>query len=366
MFSLFHLRPDTNMAIRIPGDWNNISTGLVINLNKVVNYYRSHSYAVESNHLLVNLLMNLNIPLSMDIDRYYANAMDRSVDLARVLGFTSSVNRGKVFHNFLFGNDTSEFILSLDDEFDYEAADKDWRELSPIKLLRHPVTDLGMLIPNGKKGGSDFGISIASINIPLLAIQYRAFRNHEKELAKRIPDYNQRSVMQFIHMYPLANILPSLVDGVIANRVCNLTLGKPMGVAYRSHPFPIPKWEGRLNKFHGLLLNHLKNNRNNVTTVLRSVPMVTLPTLEDYWQLPDVAQTRQVMWLLLSARLPALIWTLFIIKSNKNSSDSGELNVLRKYFTRIKQNNQVITQLPAAFKETLTEELEEIYSLLEI
>ena len=73
MYSLFNFMPETLSAVTKVSGWSNLQAGLQRNLNTVMQYYRTHPMAVESDHLLVRLLQSIDIPLSQNPERYQDN-----------------------------------------------------------------------------------------------------------------------------------------------------------------------------------------------------------------------------------------------------------------------------------------------------
>lgn len=368
MFRLFNLKENVGLPIKHGSDWYNVATGLRNDLDKVIRYYNTHTMSVASDHILAHVLLNINVPLSLNIDRYYSNVMNNANDLSRVLGFSSSVNYGRLFKGKFYCRDNVELIFSVIEDFDYEEALTNWRTLEPIKVMRHPFSGLGLPFPNTKKNSSDNGLCITEINIPLLCIQYRSFRYAERALFNENPDYVERNLYQFIHMYPLANMLRSYQDMVLFNRMNCLSYGIPFGEDYYRHPFHITDWRDRLNKSQVIILDYIKKGAYDFTMMLRSVPMLTCGDLETFSKLPDVVLTRQAMLTLFSSRLNIIAW---IMKMNRdsfynNNKNNDVINRLNRYFIRIKYNNQLGIKKESGLYKALEEDLSDVINVLDI
>lgn len=368
MFSLFGIDTNTNLLPRINQDWLNVEKGLKHNLDMVVNFYHRHSLAMHGNHFLVSLMMNVNISMSMDLDRYYANLQQRCKDLSRTVGLTSSTNMGRIFNGVFYAEDNDELIISLEEDFNYESALRDWANIRAVECLRNPHSNTALLLPTGRKNSTGFGIGITTVNIPLLMIQYRGFREHEAQLVKTIPDYQQRSIMQFVHMYVLPNMLPSMFDECLFNRLFNLTFGIPQDEPTRRHSFYISNWNKRLNEVQGRVIKACSEGNMNMSTVLRNVPLLTQQNLLQGVQLPDMVQTRQVLWVLLISRMRQIAWLLEMRKRNGNTEDESTISNLKRFFIRMRYNQPLA--IPSGgnkhLKMLLEEELEMLYTLLEI
>lgn len=304
MHGLFNLMPGVNIPTMYAANWHYAKEGLRHNLKKVVEFYQSHSMAVESDHFLVRLLQSVTTPKMLKLDRYYAIVDALSLNLGMALKMTSSISKGHVFKGVFYAGST-EVLIADNAEFDLEAAARDWQHVQAIRVLRHPRSDLGLNLPDGKKTGTEEGFAIIAINIPMLAVQYRAFRLREDAYALSTGEPG-RTIQQFVHMYVLPNMLYSHLDYVMFNRIYNLESGRPLGESIKPHPFYITDFAQKLNAVHGTIITNLKAVGQDFTGVLRSVPAVTKESLDDALSIPEMAPTRQVVWALALSRFPAI------------------------------------------------------------
>jgi hypothetical protein len=358
MYSLFNLMPEKlSGVLKIPG-WNYLHDGLRRNLDAVITYYRSHSMAVESDHFLVRLLQSIDIPKSQNIERYADNVDLMSLNLSMALKMTSSIYRGQVFDGVFYGPKCQEILIAHNEPFDPFEADKNWQNQMPIQVLRHPITDLGMRLPDGNDNSTDFGIAVILINIPLLAVMYRAFRRYEDYLFETQGE-SQRSVMQFVHMYVLPNMMPSHVDQVVFNRLHALQRGAPLGEVRRPHSFPVVSYEDRLNIAQRQLLVLLEKQGKDFRGVMQEIPMICDDNLDQLMVLPKLAPTQQVMWALSISRLPALDFLFRASKDGANQRNRKEVQyVLRNI--RMYRRNSMMKVLPPDMRADVDFEMEQI------
>lgn len=317
MHALFNLLAGVNIPTMYAANWHYAREGLQHNLKKVVEFYRTHSMAVESEHFLVRLLQSISIPKGLSLDRYYANVDALSLNLGMALKMTSSISKGHIFNGTFYGPGCTEVLIADNADFDVEAIDKSWRETQAIRVLRHPRSDLGLNLPDGKRTGSEDGIVVVAINIPMLAVQYRAFRLYEDQYSLETGEPG-RTIMQFIHMYVLPNMLYSHFDYVMFNRIYNLERGAPLGESSKPHPFYITDFSSKLNAVHATILTNLKAVGQDFTGVLRSIPAVTQNNLDEVMSFPEMAPTRQVVWAMALSRLPAIDLMLDLSKGGNN------------------------------------------------
>jgi len=323
--------------------WIYLKNGLENNLKIVISYYRKNPMAVKSNHFLVKLLQSITVPQSQILERYYTNVDAMSLNLSMALKMTSSIYKGSVFDGIFLGPGNDEIIIAHNDSFNPFDAHDNWINLRPVEFLSHQRSDLGLNIPDGINTGVEEGLTVIAINIPLLAIQYRAFRINE-----RIINANDsaESVMQFIHRFVLPNALYSYLDHAIFNRISALLIGKPLGESKKAHPFHLTDFSTKLTYVQNDILNLLIKENKTFDGILQSIPMVSVKNAEELMMLPDVALTRQVIWGLVLSRLPELLFLVRISKESIGNKNQSEVNRILRYFQRYRSDNLFRSMLP--------------------
>lgn len=339
MQNLFNMTPPVSAGVLRFPSWNYVRTGLRRNLATVVQYYRNNPMAVPSSHLLVRLLHGITVPQGMSVDRYYDNVDAIALNLSMALKMTSSIYKGRVFDGEFYGKDSPEIIIGHNDWFNPEQAHTNWRNLQPVKILRHPFTNLGLHVPNGKRSGTEQGFSVISINIPLLAIQYRAFRMEEQRLADYMGTTDQRSMYQFLHMYPLTNALFTQLDQTVFNRIEALFYGKPMGESLRRHSFFLTDFSAKMTEAQLKILDSIERNGKSFNIVLETIPAVVRDTLQEVAQLPDMAPTRQVRWALVIARLEWMVFLFGSAKGAASTRNQQEVSAIKRTLTKMRSES---------------------------
>lgn len=305
MQTLFRLEDDSNVGIVSAPEWNYVRSGLQKNLNTVVQYYQRFPSRVDGSSLIQKILYSIGIPRDLPIDRFYAAVNSRALNAAMALGFTTSISKGQIFYDNFYGGKCPEVIIGHTTGFDFYQAQRNWEQLQPITILRHPKSDLAMHIPDGGVTSSEEGLAVIAVNIPMLAIQYREWRLREDAMALAAGE-NPRPVGNYIYSYPLTNAVYSHVDVALFNRLYNRLHGYPNGVTQRRHSFATVDFTRRLDDIQDLLLGILSRNHRQFDGVLKTVPMVSTPDLSRLAELPDTVPTRQVLWGLSAARIKML------------------------------------------------------------
>lgn len=324
-------------------NWIYVKNGLLANLKTVIEFYRKNPMAVQSNHFLVKLLQSITIPQSQHIERYYNNVDALSLNLSMALKMTSSIFKGHLFDGVFLGKNNYELLIAHSDGFNPNEAHSNWKNLRPVEFLSHQRSDLGLNLPDGINTGVEEGLAVYVIDIPLLAIQYRAFRINER-LLNSID--TSKSVMQFIHMYVLPNMLYSYLDHAIFNRISALELGKPFGESKKQHSFFLTDYSDKITHVQIDILNLLKKENKTFDGMLKSIPMIVKNNADDLMALPDIALTRQCLWSLVLSRLPELLFLVKLSKESIGNKNQSEVNRIVRYFQNYKSDNLFRTMLP--------------------
>lgn len=328
MLSLFDSPPPIKGGvIRFP-EWNYVRDGMRRNVANAIRYYQNNPTAVQSQNFLVRLLHSITVPQGLSTERYYDNVDAIALNVSMALKMTSSIYKGQLFHGEFYGQGSIEVIIAHNDWFDPGTAHTNWKRLQPVRVLSSPHTNMGYNIPDGRRSSSEVGVSVIAVNVPMLALQYRAFRQNEQYWSEMNGNDSQRSIYQFIRMYPLTNMLISQTDVVVFNRILSLLEGAPMGESSRKHSFVVPDYSNKLDQVQTKVLDGLQRNGRDFYNTMRTVPMVFKDTLADAIIWPDMAPTRQVVWGLVMGRLPLMRFLFDSAKDGVHARNRMEYNQL--------------------------------------
>lgn len=326
MHTLFNIDLNIHAGIIKDPSWVYIRDMSLKSLNTFTRYYKDNTTSVKSNHLIVKLLQNIAVSQTLDLDKYYNSVDSMSDNLAMAMGFTSSISKGRIFNNVFYGKNSDEIIISIDTPVNPTLVDKYWTDVSAVRVIKHDRTNLAL---NPLRGEDNYAneLAVITINIPMLAVQYRAFRNHEHNSINEYYD-NERSVMQFVAMYVLPNMLVSHLDHAILNRFSNKVLNLSSDAFSNSTPFYQTDLTSKIDKVQVDLINKLINGKIRFDTALKSILTISKDSAFDLLKLPDVAPTRQVLWALVISRLKMLKTLLVIDKLNGSNENQSSKNTL--------------------------------------
>lgn len=345
MLTLFNNRPTASQGIYIAPDWPYVKTGINKEIKKVIDYMQSSAAATKSNHFLVRLLQSISVPMGIDTERYYANVDVMALNLSMALGMTSSIYKGKFFQNVFYGDNSREILIATDTSFDFQSVHDNWENVKAVEVIQHNLSDLSLNLPDGKNNWNTDVFAVTIINIPMLAVQYRAFRLQEKyyyDLTGESP----RSVMQFLARYVIPNMLVSHMDQVIVNRLNNLLTNKAMSFPIHKLPFYITPYEQKLNKVHNEYIKILADRNRTINGMLEQIPMLSKDNLRHVSILPTIAPTMQVNWALMISRLNILKLLLDLSDKHRLSKSAGDIRELKRIVRNYRNNNLLESMLP--------------------
>lgn len=328
MYQLFNLTPTVASPVALSPRWLSIRDGLRRNLVTAISYYRTNPTVVKGDHLLVKLLNAINVPYSLPAERYVDVVSAKSEDLSMVFKLTSARYKGQAFTpGPFYGPRVAELIISHQESFNPWEAEARWPELSPVRVLRHPVTNLGLQLPDGVERNSESGFSVVAVNIPLLALQHRTWLLAE---AARVAETGEspKTTAHFLRQYVIPNMLVSHLDYLIFNRTDYLTKDLPLGHALTKHSFAMIDYAPRLDPVLLELIRYLRSSTRTWGGMLDTIPGVTRRNLARTLELPRIPRTRQVEWALAVARLPALDWLMSVSKIAPRTRNGAEVNRL--------------------------------------
>lgn len=323
----------------------NVEARTLEDINKVIEYYRYGSFFVPNTHLLVRLINTVGTPLSYELNHYYEVTLARALYSANSLKLTSSINYGQ-WHVGEFYFNCPEVIIAYNGSDSPQELAKGWQDLQPVKVLECPASNMNYLLPNGINHSSERGLVVIAIDIVQLMIQYRCFMEVQSAKAAKGLD-NVDTTKHFVAKYVLPNMLRSQTDMVLFNRLYNLEMGAPMGVAAKRQPFHISDYTGVLDKNLHLFLDRIRNTGRDFENYIEQLPRFFS---DNPLGMPDILETRQVWWALFLARKRQIEFLLEIGGEKGLQMNQAEVNQLKRMVKQFKSDRIYDKVLPEGMK----------------
>lgn len=360
MYDLFNLSFGVQTPFFRHPDWSYVAPTIRRTLDQFITYYQNQSFPVKANHVLVKLIQSIGAIERMGDSAYYDYVGYRSTNLSMALKFTSYISKGDVFNHLFFDENTSEVILSFNNAFNIKEAMADWKNVKAIEILRHSKNSLALFPLDGKSKGSNDDIAIYAINIPLLLVQYRAFRiNQHLENAGD----SEESIMQFVGQYVLPNMQYSFLDWAIFNRLSNLYFNKPSEPFIVKTPFNQINYEDKVDKILLDQIARFKNTKLRFDAILNMVPMISAQNLFDLAKLPNILPTRQVIWAEVLSRLPVLRFLFHVSCDSNTVENQAFMNKVLRQAIYYRSDNTLKYALPISIFNDVTDTIDELEAI---
>ena len=271
MFTIFNQLSTTNYGVIHSTQWPYVRNRLQSNVKVVQEYEREYLRAVPIDHYLVSIILGIDVPMDLELSRYYANVDAINLRYAQSKNFTSSITKGS-YRKGIFYAGSVEIHLAVDDAFDYKAVHDDWKNAVPIKPLLHCKSDIALVPPKGEYYSDETGLCVIEFNLTMLMVMYRAFL-----LSQGSNDSGtNETVQQFIAGYVLPNMLPAQTDLVVFNKAYNKLFGINDGkdAVHYKHPFVLPNVETQFNYAIEQSLENISVSPRNFDLILKSIACV--------------------------------------------------------------------------------------------
>ena len=313
---------DTENAIKIENnissEWSAFKKQFEQHL-KISKLNITRNEVIDINNLFLKLLHMGYVDTSLDLFDYLSIVDSRINMLVSSFGITSAVNRGKMHTGLLYGGNYKEFIILDTSVYDPYVFINEWKNQSPLVIHEHQEDDCNLILLNGNTKTTKSGISICSINISKLFLQYRCYVASLIEMNEKNNSTFKPNVKRFLNYYVLQNALNSHLDVMILNRINRLFFSEEKLKA------------GLEEKLNVALYSAIKRNGNSgfdFLKIMKNLPSFNNSNLNIGLKLPSVAKTEQVNWLLTMCKIK-------IYEVLNNLSGERGINSNRKYMNRI-------------------------------
>lgn len=269
---------------------------LLKEMTRIRNYYRESNRVVKGDHILNQLLLNLNVSLQRDLESYVRTCSIETERLARAFRLIHPVVDDPLcLQGEFYNGGCNEFVILHSNEFDYLKAYSNWKNLTPIRVHNHPFSDLTCGIADGNyvNSLSETGTVIISINLPLLALQYRAWQ----EKVNQHLEY-QNPVVNFIHQFPITNMIYQHMEITLFNRMVKIYNQTPTPQYKSIHPLAVSNLDEQVDKVLSSRINLLKTGNYKFDQFFSIFDCLTRQTFFEVIRPLDIAPVRSVKWVL--------------------------------------------------------------------
>lgn len=328
-----------------------INTTVNKDLQRFVDYYQSQPRFVNNAHLLVRLIMGLAVNFERPIDEIVRRTNDVMYQSCNPLGITTATNYGRVFTPGQFYNRTNEEIIFVHGtEFDVDMCYANWRTLQPVKVMAHPFTDMQMQRCGGRYISSETGLVVISINLPMLALQYKAWLDERERTGSHL------RIHHFISMFVITNMVYSHTDLAYINRFKARYMKEPVQPYRRMHPFYITDVSQMLDAAIAQNIQSINKQSLSWDDIAWNFTLFGTYSLASFMRPPDVVPTRQILWAVTVGYLPLWDFLCRVTVRNKNASTFYTAGI-KRYLRAIQNDRLLDRQLPQRTQNAINDHI---------
>lgn len=340
MLTIFKRSKDKSPP-RIPPNLENVKRTITLNLNRFTNHWHNMNWAVPSDHILVHVLNYLNV-ISSDPLTIYREVSNQIPQIVSSLGIVSSLFYGRVQPtSWFFGEGNKEILLQqpFDDSIN-QIFTKNYKDWEPIKVIRAPFTTFDMQLANGKpRKSNETGLCIIKIDIALLYTQYRMW--WEDTETSVYADGTRKSVMNFIHSYPIVNMMYSQIELAWYTRFRNICFGLNNGDTKSDDSLAMvsnysPNDQGKYNNLIDQILfklyDDLLRTRGDMDLWLSWIPGIQTKNLKTFLKPDNILESQQNELALELIYAPWMEWLFYLCIVTDNKTNGAYLNEYRQLY----------------------------------
>lgn len=353
MFKIFDKKYEESNSVIKPPEFELVKRVYSYQIDNIINYYRDSIKVVNNQHLLCRMLNLFTPSTDYDLDTFISIVYARAPYIAKHFKLTSEISYGELFTDVFYKG--PQIIMYNEEYFDVQDSIRDWQDLKPIKVLKHPLSNLSFLLPEPKRYPTkESGLSCISINFPLLILQYREYL----KIQMLKPDGERGGVQEFVARYALPNMLYSHIDICIFNRFYNLVYGRPnVDIEISKHPMLIVDYSRRVDNVLKQIVKYLRNKTLPYSGYLKLIPSIYNEDAQEALLVPEYIKTRQNWWALYLCRLD-IMKMLIDLGEQPGKARNGELlSRLKVDVKRLLQENIYRSLLPAAISQQVEDRL---------
>lgn len=308
---------------------------------------------LDSSHLLMKILSSLSVPFNGDLQEYMVKVDVAMRGVNSSLGITSSANNGGLHTEGVFYQGCPEIIIyARSDRYTVMDLWRNWREVTPIEVLCHPVTDTTVFELGVKNAAELKGrdLAIISIDVPLLAGQWKMWQAAN-------PD---KLMEQFLTTTPLVGMMKSHLNLTLFNRLMvKLNIREPVTVK-TNLPFAQTPTDKHTDDLVDEIIAKVGGKAMAGSMILDSIPVFYGSSYLHAVALPSLTPTFQVMWVLISQKVEACAVMLEFGHMTGFDKLVHELTVIRRTLIEIRSGQLLSNGLSTSDSIFLTERLDRL------
>lgn len=335
-----------------------ISKRYATEIDKVITYYNFAVKTLKSQHVLSRMLYTLNVSMEDDFATYMKGVVARTPYLYRNFGVGTAYSKAVPHDSMFYGEDGVELWIGDEETGNIFTQAERWTTLRPVHPITHQNVDLKLSVMETDYRYSFTDLSVVSINLPLLAIQYRMWYKTQEEAD------TATYIDKFIKQYVLPNMLVPHTDLVVLNRLMDLFYNGSVVLDYNPPKLPISiiDYSDKLDSVLMELLGRINNGVFRYEEFLQIIPGLTNLHIEESLRLPDIPLTKQARMLLMLSRLRYIKFFIDLGGERSLRLNKHHIGDLKRNLMYLR-NDALFNDIPFAVHTDYTLMIEEILDL---
>lgn len=323
------------------------------NYQSLATLRESYAGRLDSSHLLIKLLMNLNVEFSGDLISYMESVDLAAKRLCSMLGITSSFSRGAMFTEGVFYPDCPEIIIYARNQ-SIGAMDlwKDWRSVESIRVLRHPIDSLRVIEPAvmNEVNIASPSLAIILIDIPLLAGQWKLWQSGNPS----------GTLESFITQVPLVAMVKSHLNVALFNRLLVKSGLKVTSSVSSNLPFAQTPLENHLDDLIDEILEKVTNKTMTANQTLSSIPVPYKTNYLDEVDCPETTPTHQILWALIASKIEKAAFSIHVGSKTSYSRMLNDITAIRRTIIVAREDKILSSGLSTSAETMIKTELNQL------
>lgn len=352
MYRLFEGASPTSVGVRDYPNFRYEKSITERNVQKYIDYRRNSVSFVDTDHLLIKILMSLGVSYTGNDVLFTEQVAQRVRRVEHGFGLTSYANRGRVHQGVFFNGRGHEIILLANSPVPGDIASC-WEDVSPLRVLSHARSDLSIETFDGKGNEPEVGLSVIALDLPLLALQWEYW----KQSVYAGKDEQHRSYSHFLYQFPLTNLVKSFLDVSLINRFYRRVLGAVGSTYLRKQPVYLTDNSVGVDKVLDEVTDRLFTKQMDFEDMARNIPAFFGQSALETVRVKNIPYTQQAIWALMAARVEIVSAMLFISDATGNARTRDEVTQIKRDLIRAQSGKLLSNGLPSNVAKDLSDRL---------
>jgi len=304
-------------------------------LTNITEYYHNRNSKVKNDNILVGIITTVCPNIDLNIWEFLRILDSTALYNTKTFGIVSNVNKGYIHNDTLFKHNSKEIYIYDDSDIDYDIIENTWKDLKPLRILRHDSTDLNFKIPSDRYGLEEDTLTVCSIDIKLLCLQYRYWA------IERL--YNDFDIdpAYFIYRYVYTNTTSDFMDLAILERFDYIINGKDIPIYKNHHPFNIIDLNTKIDSVLNNVSKHIKHENKTYNNMLSNIPLLYNGTAREFLLIKNIMPNKQSLWAIVLSRIDFITLLMDLSSDKTLRANKDTINDLLILFKKIDRENNL-------------------------